>query len=289
MLRGGGVQSIDALLEMSGAEVLEVMRKGIAAIGLDGLRTDDLFRPTVDGELIEGRPEEMLAAGNASGIDLMIGTTAHELRYYYLYEPSLLELTLEDPRLEVFLEGIPAADRKALVALYARNRPELAEYEIVNDILSDRAFWVPSVRQAEAQLGVSEDVWMYRFDWEVPASGSPVQDALGAKLGAAHGVEIAFLFSSFDDTFFRAFLGGWPKDAAEAHRWEALVAAVQDSWTAFARSGDPALHRNPALPHWPRYDRETRATMAFNYENRVLRDPRKDERLLWARISPQRP
>ena len=180
MLHGGGVESIDALLEMSGAEVLEAMQQGIAAIGLDG----------------------------------------------------------------------------------------------------------PSVRQAEAQLGVSDDVWMYRFDWEVPAA-SAVQDALGAKLGAAHGVEIAFLFSSFDDTFFRAFLGGWPKDATEAHRWEALVAAVQDSWTAFARSGDPAAQHNPALPHWPRYDRETRATMAFDYENRVLRDPRKDERLLWARISQQ--
>jgi para-nitrobenzyl esterase len=278
------VESIDALLEMRGAEVLEAMQKGIAAIGLDGLRTDNLFRPTVDGELIKGRPEEMLAAGNASGIDLMIGTTAHELRYYYVYEPSLMELTLDDPRLEVFLEEIPAADRKALVDLYARNRPDFAEFEIANDILSDRAFWVPSVRQAEAQLGVSDDVWMYRFDWEVP-DGSAVQRALGAKLGAAHGVEIAFLFSSFDDTFFRAFLGGWPEDAAEAQRWEALVAAVQDSWTAFARSGDPAAHEDPAMPHWPRYDLETRATMAFNYENRVLSDPRKDERLLWARIS----
>ena len=286
MLHGGGVESIDALLEMSGAEVLEAMRKGVAAIGLDGLRTDSLFRPTVDGELIKGRPEEMLAAGNASEIDLMIGTTAHELRYYYLYEPSLMELKLEDPRLEVFLEGIGATDRKALVELYARSRPDLAEFEIVNDILSDRVFWVPSIRQAEAQLEVSDDVWMYRFDWEVPAS--PVQDALGSKLGAAHGVEVAFLFSSFDDTFYRAFLGGWPKDATEAHRWETLVGAVQDSWTAFARSGDPAAHHNPALPHWPRYDAEARATMAFDYENRVLSDPKKDERLLWVRISQQR-
>ena len=28
--------------------------------------------------------------------------------------------------------------------------------------------------------------------------------------------------------------------------------------------------------------------MAFDYENRVLSDPKKDERLLWVRISQQR-
>jgi len=287
MLQGGGVESIDALLQMSGAEVLEAMQKGIAAIGLDGLETDNLFEPTVDGELIKGRPGEMLAAGNASGIDLMIGTTAHELRYYYVYEPSLMELTLEDPRLEVFLKGIPVADRKALVDLYARNRPDFAEFEIVNDILSDRVFWMPSIRQAEAQLEVSDDVWMYLFEWEVP-DASPAQDALGVKLGAAHGVEVAFVFSSFDDTFYRDFLGGWPKDQTEARRWETLVGAVQDSWTAFARSGDPAAHDNPALPHWPRYDSEARATMAFDYENRILSDPKKHERLLWDEIAQRR-
>ncbi len=287
MLQGGGVESIDALLQMSGAEVLEAMQQGIAAIGLDGMSTDSLFMPTVDGELIKGRPGEMLAAGNASGIDLMIGTTAHELRYYYVYEPSLMELKLEDPRLEVFLEGIPAADRKALVDLYARHRPDFAEFEIVNDILSDRVFWMPSIRQAEAQLEVSDDVWMYLFEWEVP-DASPAQDALGVKLGAAHGVEIAFVFSSFDDTFYRDFLGGWPQDQTEARRWETLVGAVQDSWTAFARSGDPAAHDNPALPHWPRYDSEARATMAFDYENRVLSDPKKDERLLWDQIAQRR-
>jgi para-nitrobenzyl esterase len=287
MLQGGGVQSIDALLKMSGAEVLEVMQKGIAAIGLDGLKTDTLFRPTLDGELVKGRPGEMLAAGNASGIDLMIGTTAHELRYYYTYEPSLMELKLEDPRLEIFLEGISVADKKALVDLYARNRPDFAEFEIANDILSDRSMWMPSIRQAEAQLEVSDDVWMYLFEWEVPDS-SPVQKALGVKLGAAHGVEVAFVFSSFDDTFFREYFGGWPKDATEARRWETLVGAVQDSWTAFARSGDPSAHDNPALPHWPRYDSETRATMAFDYENRVLSDPKQEERLLWARIAQRR-
>jgi para-nitrobenzyl esterase len=284
MLRGGGVESMDALLRLSGAEVLEVMQKGIAAIGLDGMDTDTLFAPTIDGELIVGQPGDLLAAGNASEIDLMIGTTAHELRYYYLYEPSLMELTLDDPRLETAIPGVSAADRKALVDLYARNRPGYAEFEIVNDIISDLWMWAPSVRQAEAQLEASDDVWMYLFEWEVPDS-SPVQSALGVDLGSAHGVEVAFVFSSFEDTFYREFFGGWPQDDAEARRWETLTGAVQDAWTAFARSGDPNAHDNPALPHWPRYDRKSRATMAFNYENRVLIDPKRDERLLWERIA----
>jgi para-nitrobenzyl esterase len=45
---------------------------------------------------------------------------------------------------------------------------------------------------------------------------------------------------------------------------------MSEAWLAFARTGNPAT---PALPHWPAYDAERRATMVFNSESRLVEDP----------------
>ena len=45
---------------------------------------------------------------------------------------------------------------------------------------------------------------------------------------------------------------------------------MSEAWLAFARTGDPAT---PALPDWPAYEPDRRATMVFNLESRVVDDP----------------
>ena len=50
----------------------------------------------------------------------------------------------------------------------------------------------------------------------------------------------------------------------------ALGRQTSSVWTQFARSGDP---NTSGLPHWPKYDPATRATMMFNTESRVENDP----------------
>jgi para-nitrobenzyl esterase len=49
-----------------------------------------------------------------------------------------------------------------------------------------------------------------------------------------------------------------------------LAEQMSEAWLAFARPGDPATG---ALPDWPAYDPERRATMVFDVESRLAEDP----------------
>jgi para-nitrobenzyl esterase len=57
---------------------------------------------------------------------------------------------------------------------------------------------------------------------------------------------------------------------------------VSATWAAFARAGKPD---NPAIPAWPAYTADRRATMAIDTEWRVEDDPQREARLLWSRIA----
>jgi para-nitrobenzyl esterase len=50
------------------------------------------------------------------------------------------------------------------------------------------------------------------------------------------------------------------------------------AWVAFAKTGDP---NNAAIPHWPAYDAQTRATMVFDRTVGVENDARGEFRKLW--------
>ena len=63
---------------------------------------------------------------------------------------------------------------------------------------------------------------------------------------------------------------------AEAQR---LADRMSEALLAFARTGNP---NTPALPTWPRFDTERRATMLFALPPWVEDDPRGAERRLFA-------
>ena len=57
-----------------------------------------------------------------------------------------------------------------------------------------------------------------------------------------------------------------------------LADVMNDAWIAFARTGNP---QTGALPDWPSYDLEKRATMRFNEKSELVFDPRSAERELY--------
>ena len=69
-------------------------------------------------------------------------------------------------------------------------------------------------------------------------------------------------------------VGMFAGDGPEARE---LSGAMQDAWTSFARSGDPAA---PALL-WPRYEPTTRATMVLGAARGAADDPFGEERHFW--------
>jgi para-nitrobenzyl esterase len=60
-----------------------------------------------------------------------------------------------------------------------------------------------------------------------------------------------------------------------------LAACVAATWIAFARNGIPD---NPAIPSWPAYSSDDRATMILDTDCHVVHDPGREMRLLWGRV-----
>lgn len=105
---------------------------------------------------------------------------------------------------------------------------------------------------------------MYSFDWPTPV--------LGGKLKAPHAMDVPFVFNTLDLT---NATGGSP-DAQK------LADTMSSVWASFARNGRPD---HPALPKWPVYDTQTRATLMLDNDCRIENDPRGEERCLWQEIT----
>jgi para-nitrobenzyl esterase len=126
---------------------------------------------------------------------------------------------------------------------------------------SDRVFRIGSVQAAEDHARHQPDTYMYLFEWESPA--------LRGALGAAHGVEIPFVFDALDQPGQDRFAGSGPEA-------EALARQIQAAWSAFARTGRPG-------PDWPRYEAGSRTTMAWGRSSRPEDAPLEAERRVWGR------
>ncbi len=99
----------------------------------------------------------------------------------------------------------------------------------------------PARALAAAQPG---RVFAYRFDWdeEPTVFGSD----LSKLLGAAHGMEIGFVFGHWQ--FGRE--GRVLFDAENEPGRAALAAAMMSYWAEFAAHGDPGRGRDGSLPRW---------------------------------------
>jgi para-nitrobenzyl esterase len=116
------------------------------------------------------------------------------------------------------------------------------------DLLSDELFRSPGVQVAERRAAAGHPAWVYQFDLPSPAHQG--------QLAAAHCLELPFAFHNFDSWSQAPFVA----DIAPAVR-DGLAETMHRAWISFVRTGDP---NHPGLPHWPRYDRRTRATMRFD-------------------------
>ena len=84
------------------------------------------------------------------------------------------------------------------------------------------------------------------------------------------GLELGFVFGTIDATKSRDFCGSGPE-------CDALEEAIQESWLAFAKTGNPG---NPKVGDWPRYGEE-RETMILGASSRIEEAPYEAERLAW--------
>jgi para-nitrobenzyl esterase len=186
-----------------------------------------LWLPTVfrDGEVLpEDEPAALLARGAYHRVPTILGTNRDEDKVFMVFDPALVRW-----RLGLFPEPLD---------------PERydAQAEALAQAWKARAVDEPA-RLMRAVQGPS--VYAYRWDWD-EEPGLPLLMDGGRILGAAHGLEIAFVFGHFD-------LG--PESDYLFSRWnragrETLSAAMMSYWTEFAHGGSPGRGRGGDLPEW---------------------------------------
>jgi len=184
--------------------------------------------PTVfrDGSTLPlEKTETLFAAGAYNQVPAILGTNRDELKLFIWRNPQLVRWWF----------GV-------LPAFKDENR-----YQATSDYAS--ASWKiggaddPAAAMRAAQ---GPSVYVYRFDWD--EEPKLLWSDFGKLLGAAHGMEIPFVFHDFTGGFARLFT-----DANRAGR-EELADAMSSYWANFAWTGSPGRGRKGELPEWKPFD-----------------------------------
>ncbi|MFG3256427.1 carboxylesterase/lipase family protein [Streptomyces sp. NPDC048172] len=197
--------------------------------GLD-LRTDGRFDPLMGlspfSLVLERQPAETVAEGGGADVPLLIGTNTEEGNLYLVPQGDLVGSTPRDVR-ETAARA--HADPDAALARYRARMPEASPGELRAALLGDALFRTGSGRLAEAHAASGAPTHTYEFGWR-----SPAVDGL---LGAAHAVELPFVFDRVDLPALRGPRGllGPTGPGTSA----ALATEMHGAWVRFARTGDP--------------------------------------------------
>ncbi|MFB7631631.1 carboxylesterase/lipase family protein [Streptomyces sp. NPDC056149] len=199
---------------------------------LNGL---DLRTPERDDPLMGLSPfslvrERQPAESPLTRVDLLVGTNAEEANLYLAPQGNLTTSTAEDVRRTA---AAAPGDPDALIAAIRARRPGAGHGEVRSALLADALFGNGSRRLFEAH----GDAHVYEFAWRSPA--------VDGHLGAAHTVELPFVFDRLD----LAELRGPQGLLGPAEPPASLAAEMHAAWIAFARSGNPG---------WPPYGPERR-------------------------------
>ena len=213
------------------------------------------LQPVADGTVLPQPPLDAVRGGLSADVPLLIGTNLDEWRLFALMDTK----DVDDVRLEDRLDAI-AGDGSVAVDVYREALPGRSPKDLFEAAATDYIFRQPAIRLAEAQAAHQAQTFMYLFTWAPPA--------MAEMIGSCHALEIPFVFGNAGPL---APLIGDDMPIA-------ITDAMQESWLAFVRSGDPS---NDETGLFPAYDTGRRATMEFGDRVGVLDDPESSRRRLW--------
>ena len=210
-----------------------------------------LFEPIVDGEVLPARPIERLEAGASRHLDIMIGTTTEEWRFFMVPTGVIDQVNEERLALGVARHGLRP---EAAMGVYRSSRPGASPGDVLSAVVTDWFFRIPAIRLAEAHDRAGGTPFVYEFAWR--------SSLFDGRLGACHALDIPFVFDHLE---LSSMTGERPP--------QALADAMHRAWIAFAREGDPG---------WPAYNSQDRVVMHFADGGGTLAaDPQAAERRLW--------
>jgi para-nitrobenzyl esterase len=263
---GVGRNDCEKLQMLPAGQILAAIAPASRAVGRSRWPLLDRydFGPVVDGYDVPQHPAEPGAPPSADDIPLMIGGTREESAFFLADDDAVWNGALTEAESRERLAAVAGGETDALIAAYRAALPQASPADRLTAALTGSNFWIRTVLLAERYVARRRaPIYMYSLDWQSPAHDGRVK--------AHHAMDLPFVFDNVDVADSTA---GAP-DARE------LAARISATWIAFARSGSPD---NPAVPSWPAYIKEGRATMIFDSECRITRDPDREARLLWSRV-----
>jgi para-nitrobenzyl esterase len=213
-----------------------------------------IFEPVVDGEVVPGRPIERIVAGASADIDLMVGTTTEEWRFF-LVPTGAIDRVTEDRLLTT--ARVMGLDVEQALPAYRSSRPQATPGDLLSALVTDWFFRIPAIRLAEAHTKNGGSPYMYEFAWR-----SPLFDG---RFGAGHAVEIGFVFDNLGREGAMTLAGNEPP--------QTLADVMHRAWVMFATNG---------VPGWSPYDSRERKVMRFDEAGgTIVVGPAANERQLW--------
>ncbi|MEB4615605.1 carboxylesterase/lipase family protein [Leucobacter sp. M11] len=203
-----------AFAEQTPAQLLEA--HSAVSAGSNPVLGGPGFGLVLDPETVPVSPAESLP-GLADRVPLLIGTTEEEYRLWFVPGGLITRLT----RLHLFLARRKVGVSANAVRLFHAHRPGASAGELLGAIATDVLLRVPALRLAERRRAAGARSFLFEFGWKTPVQ----------HLGAAHSLELGFVFDTLAAPDVRAMTGEFAP--------QALADEMHAAWVAFAASGDP--------------------------------------------------
>ena len=187
---------------------------------------------------------------NVSSAELFSDSEKHNM------VPIILGTNRDEPSLFMFRDP-KFVDSYFGVIPYLKNKSTYQQ-AVRYGGLSWKVRGVDSIADKMSRAGNS-NVFAYRFDWDEEPSQYGFD--LSIALGAAHALEIPFVFGDFEGGLFS---GLYPNDEAQYQ----LSESITSYWTEFAYTGRPAKGREKSEPYW--------ASWKENNQTSLILDTKKD-------------
>jgi len=216
----------------------------IAAAG-SPLGTGPSVALAIGGDAVPRNPLDALLEGAGRGIPVLIGSTSEEYRLWFVPTGALDRIRRSTLTIARLAARVPAR----IVRAHQVRRPTATPGEVLGEIVGDLLLRGPITRFADSRIAAAP-TYVYEFRWRSPVGG----------LGAAHGMELGFVFDTLRTPDAIA-LGGTDSP-------QALADVMHAAWVAFAVDGDPG---------WERWS-ERRPVQAFDADGgHIDYAPRADE------------
>ena len=207
--------------------------------------------PERDGQLIPEDPYSRFDGFNA-GIDMLIGSTADEARYW-------VDAMGGEDKFDVatwlwaryITLSLDSAQRSSANRFLSDGDVENTSFSSPSvEFLNELMFRVPAIEMAQRHAASGGRTYLYT--WLVPLGGNDT------KYGACHGAEVCYVLNTG-----RQIKHGEAPDPQLANQ-------VQQMWVNFATTGNPSTPGH----YWPAYDTTQRASMLIASDTLMVENDR---------------